>query len=99
MKVYLNGQEMAFQEGGYQYIFVKPYQKHVEDTVERPQGKLHLQMYDNGVQIRTLVTEKEVNTIINRDIVVDQVNNKVYILEPDTQYVREDDGSIRLVDQ
>ena len=37
MKVYLNGQEMAFQEGGYQYVFVKPYQKHIEDTVERPQ--------------------------------------------------------------
>ena len=30
---------------------------------------------------------------------LDQVNKKIYILEPDTQYVREDDGSIRLVDQ
>jgi hypothetical protein len=99
MKAYLNGQEMKFQEGGYQYVFAKPYQKYVEDNVERPQGKMFLQMYDNGVQIRTLITDKEVNTIINRNVAIDEVNRKIYILEPDTQYVREDDGSIRLVDQ
>jgi len=48
MKAYLNGQEMKFQEGGYQYVFVKPYKKYIEDTVKRPNGKMFLQMYDNG---------------------------------------------------
>lgn len=97
MKTYLNGKEMMFQEGGYQYIFVKPYQKYVEDTVERSQGKMFLQMYDNGVQIRTLITDKEVNTIINRDVAVDEVNRRIYILEPDTRYVHQDDGTIRIL--
>ena len=36
MKAYLNGQEMKFQEGGYQYVFVKPYKKYIEDTAKRP---------------------------------------------------------------
>lgn len=98
MKVFLNGQEMAFKEGGYQYVFVKPYQKYIEDKVDRPQGKMILQMYDNGVQIRTFVTAQEVNTIINRDVAVDEINKKIYILEPDTQYVRDEDGSVRLVE-
>jgi hypothetical protein len=94
MKAYLNGQEMKFQEGGYQYVFVKPYKKYIEDTVKRPNGKMFLQMYDNGVQIRTLITDKEINTIINRNVAVDEVNKKIYILEPDTQYIREEDGTI-----
>ncbi|HQA06476.1 MAG TPA: hypothetical protein PLM20_01690 [Syntrophomonadaceae bacterium] len=98
MRVFLNGQEMTFREGGYQYVFIKPYQKYIEDKVDRPQGKMILQMYDNGVQIRTLVTAKEVNTIINRNVAVDEVNRKIYILEPDTQYVREEDGSVRIIE-
>lgn len=94
--MFLNGQEMKFQEGGYQYVFVKPYRRYSEDTVERPHGKMILQMYDNGIQIRTLITEKEVSTLINRDIAVDEKNRKIYILEPETRVIREDDGSIRI---
>ncbi|HOQ08906.1 MAG TPA: hypothetical protein PLG09_02140 [Syntrophomonadaceae bacterium] len=98
MKVYLNGQEMKYKEGGYEYVFIKPYQKYIEDKVDRPQGQMILQMYDNGVQIRTLITRKEVNTIINRNVAVDEVNRKIYILEPDTQYIREEDGSVRIIE-
>lgn len=97
VKVFLNGQEMKFQEGGYQYVFIKPYEKYTEDTVQRPVGKMIIQMYDNGVQIRTLVTEREVNTIINRDVAVDEVNRKIYILEAGTQFRKESDGSISLL--
>ena len=41
-----------------------------------------LQLYDNGVHIRTLVTAEEVTTLINRDVAVDEVNKKIYILNP-----------------
>lgn len=98
MKVFLNGQEVAFKEGGYQYVFIKPYQKYVEDKVDRPQGKMILQLYDNGVQIRTLATAQEVTTIINRDVAVDEENRKIYILEPDTKYVRAEDGSVHIIE-
>lgn len=97
MKVFLNGKEMPFQEGGYEYVFLKPYEKYIEDTVERTSGRMILQMYDSGVQIRTLVTDREVTTIVNRDVAVDEVNRKIYILEPESQFVREPDGSIRIL--
>lgn len=42
-------------------------------------------MYDNGVIIRTLIGEKEVNTLINRNVEIDTKNNKVYILEKDDE--------------
>ncbi|HPF20417.1 MAG TPA: hypothetical protein PLC88_03680 [Syntrophomonas sp.] len=97
-KVFLNGTEMQFVEGGYQYVFVKPYQKYTEKTVNKENGdKMHLELYDNGVQIRTLVTQQEVSTIINRDVAVDTVNNKIYILEPDSQVRKNEDGSVELI--
>ena len=81
MRVFLNGQEMFFAEGGYEYIFIKPYTRHQHEVIKREHGELTIQLYDNGVQIRTLVTEDEVSTLINRDVAIDTVNNKVYILE------------------
>ena len=94
MKVFLNGQEMGFVDGGYQYVFMKPYSKHQSSNVKKENGELTLQLYDNGVQIRTLVTKKEINTLINRDIAVDRLNHKVYILEPGNKVVENPDGSI-----
>jgi nucleotide-binding universal stress UspA family protein len=41
---------------------------------------------------------KEYDLIINRNVAVDEVNKKIYILEPDTQYIREEDGTIRILD-
>jgi hypothetical protein len=49
---------------------------------------MHIELYDNGVQIRTLLTSQEVNTIINREIAIDTVNNKIYILERTAKYRR-----------
>lgn len=98
MKVFLNGQEMQFVEGGYKYVFLKPYQHLQEKTIDKENGdKMHLEIYDNGVQIRTLVTKKEVATIINRDVAVDRVNNKVYILEEGNEARFNDDGSVDII--
>lgn len=88
---------MEFVDGGYQYVFMKPYKRHQSDTVKRTNGELHIQLYDNGVQIRTLVTSKEVSTLINRDVAVDTKNHKVYILEADTEYKQHEDGSIEIL--
>ncbi|MEQ8199819.1 MAG: hypothetical protein ABRQ24_00195 [Syntrophomonadaceae bacterium] len=98
MKVFLNGQEMQFVEGGYKYVFLKPYQQYQEKTIDKENGdKMHLEFYDNGVQIRTLITKKEVATIINRNIAVDKLNNKVYILEDDNEARFNDDGSVDII--
>jgi len=58
---------------------------------------LTIQVYDNGVQIRTLVTENEVNTLINRDVAIDTVNNKIYILEEDSKVQKNPDGSVEVL--
>jgi hypothetical protein len=87
---------MNFVDGGYEYVFVKPYQRHQSETIKRDNGELHIQLYDNGVQIRTLVTKKEISTLINRDIEVDTKNNKVYILEADTKFTKHEDGSVEI---
>jgi hypothetical protein len=97
LRVFLNGQEMPFAEGGYKYVFIKPYEKHVREKIKKAHGELHLQLYDNGIQIRTLVTPEEVSTLINREIAVDTKNNQVYILEADTKYKKNDDGSIEIL--
>ncbi len=97
MQVFLNGKEMDFVDGGYEYIFIKPYQRHQSDTVKRSNGELHIQLYDNGVQIRTLVTDKEVSTLVNREVAVDTKNNKVYVLEPDTKFTKHEDGSVEII--
>ncbi|NLV20567.1 MAG: hypothetical protein GXY49_01030 [Syntrophomonadaceae bacterium] len=89
---------MQFVEGGYKYVFVKPYQKFTEKTVDKDNGdKMHFELYDNGVQIRTLITSQEVNTIINREVAVDTVNNKIYILEADSKIQKNEDGSVELI--
>jgi len=94
MKVYLNGKEMPFKEGGYQYVFMKPYQRSQTEVIKKDYGQLTLQLYDNGVQIRTLVTVKEVSTLVNRDVAVDEVNGKIYILEPGNKVTSNADGSL-----
>ncbi|MDD3271078.1 MAG: hypothetical protein PHR04_03125, partial [Syntrophomonadaceae bacterium] len=63
----------------------------------REHGELTIQLYDNGVQIRTLVTEDEVTTLINRDVAIDTVNNKVYILEEDSKVQKNPDGSVEVL--
>lgn len=89
---------MQFVEGGYQYVFMKPYQKFTEKTVNKDNGdKMHIELYDNGVQIRTLLTSKEVNTIINREVAIDTVNNKIYILEVDSKVQKNEDGSVEMI--
>lgn len=98
MKVYLNGKEMEFTEGGYKYVFLKPYQKHHTEVITKENGELTLQMYDNGVQIRTLVTREEVTTLINREVMVDRPNQKVYILEPDSKLKQHEDGTIEVLE-
>lgn len=98
MKVFLNGQEMQFVEGGYKYVFTKPYRHFQEKTVDRGNGsKMHLEFYDNGVQIRTLITKEEVATLINRQIAIDTVNNKVYILEEGNEAKTNEDGSVEII--
>lgn len=94
IKVYLNGQEMQFKEGGYKFVFMKPYQRSQSEVIKKDHGELTLQLYDNGVQIRTLTTAKEVSTLINRDVAVDAVNQKVYILEPENSVTHNPDGSV-----
>ncbi|HNX92590.1 MAG TPA: hypothetical protein PKI17_03610 [Syntrophomonas sp.] len=89
---------MQFVEGGYQYVFMKPYQKFTEKTVDKDNGdKMHIELYDNGVQIRTLLTSQEVNTIINREVAIDTVNNKIYILEANSKVQKNEDGSVELI--
>lgn len=98
MKVTLNGKEMPFVEGGYRYVFLKPYRRFTEETLDKTNGdKVHIELYDNGVQIRTLISQEEVATLINRDIAVDSVNNKIYILEADSQIKQHPDGSIEVL--
>lgn len=98
MKVYLNGKVVPFHDGGYEYVFIKPYNRHQHQVVKRDNGELTLQLYDNGVQIRTLVTPKEVSTIVNRDVAIDTVNHKIYILEQDTEVQENSDGSITILE-
>jgi len=89
---------MQFVEGGYQYVFVKPYQKFTEKTINKDNGdKMHIELYDNGVQIRSLITSQEVNTIVNREVAVDIVNNKIYVLEADSKVQKNEDGSVELI--
>ena len=38
MRVYLNGKEMPFKEGGYQYVFMKPYQRSQTEVIKRTTG-------------------------------------------------------------
>jgi acyl CoA:acetate/3-ketoacid CoA transferase alpha subunit len=97
VRVFLNGQEMFFTEGGYEYIFMKPYTRHQHEVIKRERGELTIQLYDNGVQIRTLVTKDEVSTLINRDVAIDTVNNKIYILEEDSKIQKNPDGSIEIL--
>lgn len=98
MKIILNGTEMQFAEGGYKYVFLKPYQKFTEKTVDRGNGeRMHFELYDNGVQIRTLISSQEVNTIINREVAIDTVNNKIYILEEDSKVKKNEDGSVEVL--
>ncbi|MBO8159408.1 hypothetical protein [Thermosyntropha sp.] len=97
MRFFLNGQEMEFVEGGYEYVFLKPYKRCVHDKVVRSNGELYIQLYDNGVQIRTLITKEEITTLINRDIAIDHVNRKIYILEKDSKIIRHDDGSVEIL--
>lgn len=89
---------MQYTEGGYKYIFMKPYRNFQEKTINRENGAtMHIEFYDNGVQIRTLVTKEEVATIINRDIAVDTLNSKIYVLEEGNEYRANPDGSIDII--
>lgn len=97
MRVFLNGQEMEFVEGGYEYVFLKPYKHCVQDKVVKNNKELYIQYYDNGVRIRTLVTPEEITTLINRDIAVDHKNRKIYILEEGNQVIRHDDGTLEVI--
>jgi len=97
MKIFLNGTEMKFAEGGYKYVFMKPYQHFKENTINKENGdKMHFEIYDNGVQIRTLFTKEEVATIINREIAIDTLNNKIYILEEGNEVRSNPDGSVEI---
>lgn len=97
MRVFLNGREMSFVDGGYSYIFIKPYEKHGQEKIKKEHGELYLQIYDNGVQIRTLVTANEIATIINREVAIDTKNHLIYILEADTKYRTDDDGTVKIL--
>jgi hypothetical protein len=97
VRVFLNGKEMKFNEHGYEYVFLKPYKKHMYENIKKDHGELKIQLYDNGVQIRTLITETEISTLINRDVAVDTVNNKVYILEADSKVKENPDGSVEVL--
>lgn len=94
MKAFLNGKEIPFKDGGYEYIFMKPYQRSVSEKMPAPRGELTIQMYDNGVQIRTLVTPEEVSTLVNREVAVDYVKKVVYILEQGNKVTTNPDGSL-----
>ena len=97
MKVTLNGTPMEFAEGGYKYVFMKPFQRFTEDTIEKKNGdRVHIELYNNGVQIRTLISKEEVATIINREVAIDTLNHKVYILEKENHPKHNPDGSIEI---
>ncbi|HWP96165.1 MAG TPA: hypothetical protein VN426_04895 [Syntrophomonadaceae bacterium] len=98
MKVFLNGRPVPFSDQGYEYVFLKPYTKHQHEVIKRERGELTLQMYDNGVQIRTLVTPEEVSTLVNRDVAIDTLNKKIYILEENVQVRENPDGSVEILD-
>jgi hypothetical protein len=98
MKIFLNGNEMQFAEGGYKYVFMKPCQNFQEKTIDKENGdKMQIEFYDNGVQIRTLFTKTEVTTIINRDIAIDTLNHKIYILEEGNEARTNPDGSVDII--
>jgi len=97
LRVFLNGREMSFVDGGYKYVFIKPYNKHGQEKIKKEHGELYLQIYDNGVQIRTLVTANEIATIINREVAIDTKNHLIYILEADTKYRTDDDGTVEIL--
>ncbi len=97
MRVFLNGQEMHFAEGGYQYVFLKPYKRSQQETIPQGNGKLHIQLYDNGVHIRTLARKDEISTLINRDLAIDTKNKKIYILEEGSRYRKNPDGSVEIL--
>lgn len=98
MKIFLNGNEMQFVEGGYKYVFMKPCQNFQEKTIDKPNGdKMHIEFYDSGVQIRTLITKEEVATIINRNVAIDTKNNQIYILEEGNEARTNPDGSVDIV--
>lgn len=98
MKTYINGNEIKFVEGGYKYIFMKPFGQFQEKTINKENGdKMHLEFYDNGVQIRTLMTKTEVATIVNREIAIDTMNNKIYILEEGNKAQFNPDGSVEII--
>lgn len=97
MRVFLNGQEMEFVEGGYEYVFLKPYKRCVQDKIAKNNQELYIQYYDNGVRIRTLVTPEEIATLINRDIAIDHINRKIYVLEDKNKVIRHDDGTIEVI--
>ena len=98
MRVTLNRQEMEFAEGGYRYVFIKPYNRFVEDTIDQSQGrKIHLEIYDNGVEIRTMISEDEVATVINREVAIDMINKCIYILEPETRWRYMEDGAVEII--
>lgn len=96
LKVFLNGKELPFADGGYEYVFMKPYQRHQKENIKRNNGELTIQIYDNGVQIRTLVTREEVATLVNREVAVDVVNKKIYILEEGQKANQKEDGSVEI---
>jgi len=98
VKVFLNGNEMQFAEGGYKYVFMKPYKHFQEKTLDKENGdKMHIEFYDNGIQIRTLVTKEEVATIINREVAIDTLNNKIFILEEGNEARKMPDGSVEII--
>jgi hypothetical protein len=98
MKTFINGNEIKFVEGGYRYVFMKPFGQFQEKTIDKDKGdKMHIEFYDNGVQIRTLMTKSEVATIVNRDIAIDTLNNKIYILEEGNEARSNPDGSIDII--
>ncbi|MDD4172352.1 MAG: hypothetical protein PHQ94_08950 [Syntrophomonas sp.] len=98
MKIFLNGVEMQFVEGGYKYVFMKPYGQFQEKSINKDNGdKMHIEFYDNGVQIRTLITKEEVATIINREIAIDTLNHKIYILEEGNEARSNSDGSVDII--
>ncbi len=97
MRVFLNGQEVPFADGGYEYVFMKPYKRHRHEVMKKDKSELNIQLYDNGVQIRTLVTGDEVATLINREVAIDTVNRKIYILEKDSKVKKNPDGSIEVM--
>lgn len=99
MRVFLNGKEVPFVDGGYDYVFIKPYRRHTQEVIKKGNSELTIQLYDNGVQIRTLVTKNEVATLINREVAVDEVNRKIYILEEGSGVKKNPDGSVEIIEK